>query len=73
MEGDDKLLLALSPEATTHIINQMGNDCPHFQADPEGEGAGCELCAEVITEATKALAGHAEREMEEEREGPNAD
>lgn len=64
---DDKLILGLTPDAVTHVINQMGNDCPAFQSDPE-EGEGCTLCAEVITEATAALRDAMAREKEEQDE-----
>jgi hypothetical protein len=68
VESDDKLLLAVSPEAVKHVINHMGSDCPEFQADPEE--VGCELCAEVISDATAALRDHIQRGVEEAREGP---
>jgi hypothetical protein len=69
VESDDKLLLAVSPDAVKHVINFMGSDCPNFQADPEDEEGGCELCAEVITDATAALRDHIQRGVEEANEG----
>lgn len=55
MEGDDKLLLALSVEATEHLaaVIKGAADSPHKWNDatpPE-----CEWCTEIEAEANAAL------------------